>query len=192
MTRETNIADALQRLDHADDSHWTGSGLPRVDAVAELADEAGVTRSEINAIDPDLNRDSTSDTEPNVADVTTSPDVPDDGDVDEVKEKLQAEIDAVKAKIQEAMEARDSASKDILALEATCHILEVRHAALFPAVAPAASVKAYQQRSAEQREKRVAQAAQATGSAKSRLDRAMGHSRGFGMQRPEGFLIDGG
>lgn len=51
----TTVADALKALDPENDMHWTARGVPSVDAVSALL-ARGVTRSEIEAVAPDLTR----------------------------------------------------------------------------------------------------------------------------------------
>lgn len=51
----TTLADALKALDPENDMHWTARGVPSVDAVSALL-ARGVTRSEIEAVAPDLTR----------------------------------------------------------------------------------------------------------------------------------------
>lgn len=51
----TAITEALQRLDPANDEHWTGDGLPRIDALAKL--DVVATRAEVTAASPQFNRE---------------------------------------------------------------------------------------------------------------------------------------
>lgn len=53
--RKQVILDTLQLLDHSDDSHWTGEGLPSVKIVSDTAG-IEVTRKEITAAAPDFVR----------------------------------------------------------------------------------------------------------------------------------------
>lgn len=50
------LQQALTKLDHANDDHWTANGKPRIDAVEALFGGAGVTRKDIDRIAPDLVR----------------------------------------------------------------------------------------------------------------------------------------
>ncbi|AVJ51763.1 hypothetical protein Vid5_gp08 [Pantoea phage vB_PagS_Vid5] len=50
------ILDALNKLDSANDNHWTADGKPKVDTVKFLAGGA-VTREDIDAVAPDYNRE---------------------------------------------------------------------------------------------------------------------------------------
>lgn len=50
------ILDALEKLDSANDNHWTADGKPKVDSVKFLAGVA-VTREDIDAVAPDYSRD---------------------------------------------------------------------------------------------------------------------------------------
>lgn len=49
------VAEALAVLDRNNDMHWTARGIPSVDAVSSIL-ARGVTRSEIEAVAPDLTR----------------------------------------------------------------------------------------------------------------------------------------
>ena len=49
------VKEAIGSLNHEDDSHWTGAGLPDVSAVGDLAGEK-VTRGQIEAAAPGYNR----------------------------------------------------------------------------------------------------------------------------------------
>ena len=51
----TTVAEALKALDPENDMHWTARGVPSVDAVSAML-ARGVTRSEIEAVAPDLTR----------------------------------------------------------------------------------------------------------------------------------------
>lgn len=53
--RKQVILDTLSLLDHSDDTHWTGEGLPSVNVVSETAG-IQVTRAEIKAAAPDFVR----------------------------------------------------------------------------------------------------------------------------------------
>lgn len=216
MPRNQDIQSGLNLLDPSNDDHWTSGGLPRVDVVSTLSSVAGVTRSEITTLAPDLIRDNApplTPTDERNPDAGTDIEKEDSGpsvgsgqgdgeegekeepglsETEALKLQLQSEISACKASISEAMTERDQAIADIRNLEATCQILEVRYNALFPPVPQAESIQAYQERSKAERAARVGRARNAVGSAKSRLDQAMAVRRSFGQNRPEGFLLDGG
>ena len=49
------VKEAIAALDHEDDSHWTGAGLPSTDAVTDLAGEK-VTRAQIEVSAPGYTR----------------------------------------------------------------------------------------------------------------------------------------
>ena len=49
------VKEAVASLDHEDDSHWTGAGLPSTDAVTDLAGEK-VSRAQIEAAAPGYTR----------------------------------------------------------------------------------------------------------------------------------------
>jgi len=49
------LKEALMMLDSTDDSHWTGQGLPSVEAVSKILGRK-TTRAEIQAVAPDLTR----------------------------------------------------------------------------------------------------------------------------------------
>lgn len=52
-----NLQDAIAALDSATDDHWNEEGLPRINAVEELAKVAGLTRKQIEVAAPGYNRD---------------------------------------------------------------------------------------------------------------------------------------
>lgn len=52
----SNIKEALEKLDHQNDDHWTSGGSPKVSAVQELAGDLTITRKQIVAADPNLTR----------------------------------------------------------------------------------------------------------------------------------------
>ena len=54
---DSKIAEACDQLDHTNDEHWTGSGLPQMSAVEGLAGDKGITRADIKRVRPDLRRD---------------------------------------------------------------------------------------------------------------------------------------
>ena len=51
-----HVRAALDRLDPADDEHWTGAGKPAMDIVKELTGSATLTRAELDAIAADFKR----------------------------------------------------------------------------------------------------------------------------------------
>lgn len=61
LDRDSQIIEALNRLDHKNSEHWTTQGLPRVDVVSFILDEMGfeseVTRAELNVARPGFCRD---------------------------------------------------------------------------------------------------------------------------------------
>ena len=61
LDRDSQILEALNRMDHGDDDQWTTTGLPRVETVSCLLDELGfdpdVTRPEVNVAKPGFARD---------------------------------------------------------------------------------------------------------------------------------------
>lgn len=56
VDREKRILDALEELDHEDDSHWTSSGQPLMDAVSAIAGDDTITRAELLTIAPGYRR----------------------------------------------------------------------------------------------------------------------------------------
>lgn len=54
--QKAKIRDALDKLDHADDAHWTEDGLPRTGVVQQLANDQTIKRSHINAAAPQFVR----------------------------------------------------------------------------------------------------------------------------------------
>jgi hypothetical protein len=53
----TAAREALLKLDHKNDEHWTDAGLPSVAAVREIAGVETITRADITALAPQLNRE---------------------------------------------------------------------------------------------------------------------------------------
>ena len=52
----TATREALLKLDHKDDEHWTDSGLPSVNAVRDIAGINTISRADIAALAPNLTR----------------------------------------------------------------------------------------------------------------------------------------
>lgn len=50
------IKEALESLDHTDDSHWIKSGLPRMGVIEELVGDKSITRQDVTAADPEFCR----------------------------------------------------------------------------------------------------------------------------------------
>ena len=57
--RHAALQEAISKLDHENDEHWTGEGLPRIEVVEELFGH-DVSRSELNASFPHVIRERTS------------------------------------------------------------------------------------------------------------------------------------
>lgn len=55
--RKGAVRTALTKLDATNDDHWTGQGLPSVEAVRELSGNKDVSRQDIQALAPKLNRE---------------------------------------------------------------------------------------------------------------------------------------
>lgn len=54
---DADIRAAVMKLDPENDEHWTGAGLPKVDAVDNARGRAGTTRKDVEAACPGYNRD---------------------------------------------------------------------------------------------------------------------------------------
>jgi len=52
-----DILEALKQLDPKNDEHWTGDGLPRMDAVEALVGDESIKRADVTAASPDFNRE---------------------------------------------------------------------------------------------------------------------------------------
>jgi len=65
------IIEALQKLDTANDNHWTADGLPRIDTVKMLASDQTLTRDTITAAAPNFSR-----TNADLTGATTTPTTP--------------------------------------------------------------------------------------------------------------------
>lgn len=55
--RKGAVRTALTKLDATKDEHWTGQGLPSVEAVRELSGNKDVSRQDIGELAPNLNRE---------------------------------------------------------------------------------------------------------------------------------------
>lgn len=51
-----NLAQAIARLDHNVEEHWTSDGLPRMDALVAMTGDAGLTRKRVTEAAPGLTR----------------------------------------------------------------------------------------------------------------------------------------
>lgn len=58
MTDKKAILEALQKLDAANDEHWTASGKPAMKVLEELTGDKGLKRSDVDAAAPDFVRQS--------------------------------------------------------------------------------------------------------------------------------------
>lgn len=54
--RSQLISAALAQLDNANDEHWTKGGLPDIKAIEALMGDKPTTRAEVEAVAPDLKR----------------------------------------------------------------------------------------------------------------------------------------
>jgi len=55
---EVRVRDALEKLDHDDDSHWTARGLPRMEVLNRLIEgELGANQNDIRAAWPGFSRE---------------------------------------------------------------------------------------------------------------------------------------
>lgn len=50
------VREALEKLDHANNDHWTKAGMPSVEAVKEIAGNDEISREDIDAAWPELVR----------------------------------------------------------------------------------------------------------------------------------------
>lgn len=53
--RDSRIREALTKLDHANDEHWTNGGKPAIHVVSQIIND-NVSRAEIDALAPDFKR----------------------------------------------------------------------------------------------------------------------------------------
>ena len=56
ISYKDNLKSALELLDHADDNHWTDSGLPRMDVLKTLAGDEAITRKDVEEAFPGFER----------------------------------------------------------------------------------------------------------------------------------------
>ena len=110
------ILEALAKLDVANDNHWTGDGLPRIDTVRMLVANPGLGRDDITKVAPDFSRQNpvVPGTEtvviqdaPVVAQPVVEQPVADENAQAELKEQIEAAMKVVDA----AMGDVDSAQK---------------------------------------------------------------------------------
>lgn len=119
------LTEALQSLDPANDSHWTGQGLPMVDIVRELAGDENVTRAAINEVAPDLTRDKfgstwTADTPPPINPNSLS----DVGKLRDEYQALQLAHDRAQAEADKARANRDAVAKQMAEIDAKITALQ--------------------------------------------------------------------
>ena len=105
------ILEALAKLDVANDNHWTGDGLPRIDTVRMLVANPGLGRDDITKVAPDFSRQNpvvpgTETVVIQAASVVEQP-VADENAQAELKEQIEAAMKGVDA----AMGDVDSAQK---------------------------------------------------------------------------------
>ena len=116
----SKILEALSKLDVANDNHWTGDGLPRIDTVRMLASNPGISRDDITKEAPDFSRQNATiptsaptvikAVEPAVA---LPPNVPAEDVVEQVQkpEDLDEQIAVLREKLDEANQYLDKATE---------------------------------------------------------------------------------
>jgi len=188
MDRLDQIRQGLGKLEHGNDEHWTSGGKPRMDMVRALSGLDDVNRGEVDEAWPGLMRDADASalTEPVQPDDPRPDAVPDD---DPRKQELLDALAEVEQELADAKTARDQAARDIDALGHKQRVLGMAYQALFPAMKHQEAVKAYQERSRAEQDRRGRHMKHERHK-RSRLDEAMRDRRSFGMNRPEPFLLE--
>lgn len=195
------IIEALRKLDPANDDHWTGQGLARVDVVAKFSGIPTLTRKDMADVMPLLVRSDAAkllsqlgiepgedqpcfdEGEPEQGDIATiSPDV---ASLEYARTQLVSELEQVRQQRSEllATEVDLSARVDKLTTE-----IEVRK----PSQTTTDAILTYQKRQNELRAARVNQIktlidegiVDRTATA-APIDAAMKMHRGYGIQRPQ-------
>lgn len=191
MERFDQIKAGLYQLDPADDAHWTAPGLPRLDLVRQLSGVDDASRAEINAAMPGYDREKARDAAKS-AEPSTQPLEPvaepladPAAELERQKAACQAQVDAIRDEVAALRVERDAIDNKLKMLGQKQALVEQAFNALFPPMRPEEAVKAYQRRSQGQRV-----AASAPAQPMSPLDRAMKDRRGFGLDRPEPFLLE--
>lgn len=179
-TDKAAIAEALQSLDHADDTLWTDDGAPRVDAVQRITNDDKITRAQINDALPGFVRKGTdSVTEPPdddetagidpgviqpVAKNTTIVAAPPEGegldlDPDQEYERLRliakGRVDDANEAVAEAKSAIADAQQNLRAAEGRLTRALTLYSARYPAISVAANIKQHLERQQEILRERV-------------------------------------
>lgn len=124
------LEEAILKLDHQNDDHWTDDGMPRVDVLKEMTGDANLSRKQITDAAPNLKRGEAPDEpEDEAPDEEEAQEEPSGGVVssEEWSKKLEAmnsEIASLEEQRSEAVSLRDESIKDIALLDQKIHNLE--------------------------------------------------------------------
>jgi hypothetical protein len=189
------IIEALGKLDPANDEHWTSAGLPKVEAVAGLAELPDLTRKDITEAAPDVVRDRSgipilspleAFTEPEA-----KPDVAVETDRSVILEQKRLELMNEMSKVQseriKLQNIERELNRKIDAIINEKERLKPAHAEY----APIAEYLEQEQKRREERGKHITEMVQAgiiteaeAGLFASPIDLAMARKRGYGRTRP--------
>lgn len=189
-----DLKQALSKLNHQDDSHWTSDGLPRIDILAELTGDKELTRKAVTEASPQLTRESFAEAlEEEVSDVLSR-------SMNEVlrSEELTREaLEALSTKAEAKLREKKGIEDELRQLWAKVQVCERNLIAFSRANKNRGNsgVKDYLERQRKNRERRAARAQEFIDSgttakdvidvinSKSKLDQAM-NQRGSKNPRP--------
>lgn len=216
-TPKQAIAEALQSLDHKNDTIWTDDGAPLVSEIQRITNDKTITRAQINEALPGFARkasdsvtedvqpddealgDETGGIEPEVAIDPTSDEQADD--VELTPEQEQARLRAIAFKrVQEAEKAVYDAKDNVSKANAAVVQAEARHtralqlfSAKYPPLTSAANIKQHLARQQEIQRERVEGARFVPNAAQNpvdttMMDRKRNNGRNNKGQAPKSFL----
>jgi hypothetical protein len=150
-----NIKTALALLDVNNDGHWTAEGLPRLDALSEIAGE-NIKREQLNEVAPEFSRASGG----GFLDTTNDPSSdakPDAADDAPASAETASDADAEMADAETAVADANQAVNDAQAAQAAAiadrDVVVAKQVSENSGGTPAEGIKAFQASQAEQRAK---------------------------------------
>lgn len=180
----TDIKQTLSRLDPADDSQWTGDGLPRLEVVERLSGLRGVKRQMVTEADPELTRETAAARlrERLERSPEESGSEPDDGTAEEVEDELSA----AQSRLSKARDHLRLAKAEFAnATAAVDAIISAREQAT-PRQDSVNSIQHYLDRQRAVRAERVRRLTEGQpADDRAQIDRAMGRKTGHGLNRPQ-------
>jgi hypothetical protein len=203
-TPKETIQDIISKLDITEDANWTEDGAPALDIVQKLANDATITRDDINSADPGFVRHvgeaaAPAAGSPNKAAgprvkpprAAATPITEHKFTDEEMREILDRRVSEAEEKLMEAQKAASEATQEVARCQSRLSRAHSDHSRQFPPVTPAQAIKDHL--ASQHRLRQLAHGVNPDAVIQSPIDEVMSRKArpGTGQGRPTRPVMDG-